>query len=161
MRQRHDQTVLGAGGDGQGVGDVDDEQGVVADDVDKRGEGGEETGTVVTDREHAAVDGLGREVDAPAVGVGEGLMAQADPQNGNPPVAQDIEAHADVRLALRAAGTRRDDDRVIGGDAVDVPAGFVVGDHLGGDTGDVLDIGDEIPGEGIAVVDDEDTHGTS
>ena len=157
--QGHDQAVRGPRGDGQGIGDVDDYQGVVADDVDKRRQRGEETGGIVTHREHPAMDRLRREIHAPAVGDREGLMPQADPQNGCTPVAQDIQAHADVPGALRAAGTRRDDDGVIACDAVDIPAGFVVGDHLGGDTGDVLDIGDEIPREGIPVVDDEDTHG--
>jgi len=105
------------------------------------------------------VDGFRREVDGAAPRVGEGLVPESDPQNRDTPVAQDIEAHADVLLTLRAAGARGDDDGVVGGDAVDIPSGFVVGDHLGGDTGDVLDLGDEIPGEGIEVVYDEDAHG--
>ena len=134
---------------------VDDER-VVAPHRQRRAEAGVDRPAVVLDRRGLAVDGLVAHDGGP-VGLREGLVPQADAERRDAGLGEGADRlHGDPGL-VRRAGPGRDDDAVpaaveeiLDARAVvahDVQVGPELAQHL-----------DEVVGEGVVVVDDEDAH---
>src|SRR4051812_30181367 len=132
------------------------DEGVIAPDGQRRRDPVEDRAAVVLDRRRLAVH---REMadDGAAEGLGERLVAEADAQRRHPGLGEALDdVEADPRLVGRAR-TGRDDDAV--GPAreqlLDV-RGVVAHDvELAAQLAQVLD---EVVGERVVVVDDEDAH---
>src|SRR3954452_11620836 len=138
---------------------VDDER-VVAADHQRAGQVLEEPGAVVLDRGRLAVHG-----DVPhdlaAERLGERLVAEADPERRDPRLGEAPHRLAQDAGLVRRARPRRDDHPVPAAAQQVVDRGGVVADgrHLRPQLAEVLD---EVVGEGVVVVDDEDAdHGHS
>src|SRR5215210_3297712 len=154
VAHRH-QDAAAVGGRLQAVGEVriDDER-VVAADHERRREPGEQAGAVVIDVRGLAVHGHVADHRA-AEGLRERLVAQADAERRDARLGKP--AHhldADARL-VRRAGARRDHRAVPGALEQLLDGDGVVADHvqLRAQLAEVLD---EVVGERVVVVDDED-----
>jgi len=146
-----------------GDGVFEDDEGVVARRDEGIGEPGEEALVVVVDGAGLAVHGDGVAGDGHAIGICHALMAQADAEDGDAAGEAGDDGGGDASFFGRA-GTGGDDD--VGGAAA-VVEGFgligcdlVVANHehvgIGFEGGiDLTETVDEIPGEGVVVVDEE------
>src|SRR4051794_23091552 len=160
VADRHDDAAAGGG-------DLEDgrqrfllhDQRVIAPHGQRRGDAREDRAAVVGDRRRLAMH---REVadDGAAEGLGERLVAQADAERRDAGLGKPLDdLEADARL-VRGARAGRDDDAVGPSleQLVDV-RGVVAHDvELAPQLAQVLD---EVVGEGVVVVDDEDSHGQS
>jgi hypothetical protein len=130
---------------------------VVASGLHRIGAAGEEALAVVMDRRDLAVDRLLAADDFRTESLADGLMAEADAEERDGGVeADEIENAAG---AGGGAGAGRNDD---GSGALGEERGGlegVVADDAQRLAGQPLDLLDEIPGEGIVVVDDGDRSG--
>ena len=155
-----DHTVLAAGVDNHPVRDVVDVQRVVAHGRETLRQPGEDALAGVGDRAGVSVPGVG----APDLGpgeVGEALMTQADPEDGNPARRLDHGARArEVGFARWGPRTGGDDDvgeltRLYAAGEVEDRDIVRAHDHrlAPGDFGD--EVG-EVEGVGVAVVDKQD-----
>ena len=158
VAKAHDDAVVGFGGNGEATreGAALDHQGMVA----RSGEGARKAMkngfAIVADLAGLAVHEAGCADDAAAKGLADGLMAEADAQNGKLAGETANQFDADAGFA-RSAGAGRNDDALgaEGGDLVEsdlvVAADEELLAHLAEDLGQVV-------GERIIIVDEEE-HG--
>ena len=154
MPQTHDHAAVRPGRDLEALGDAlrRDHQRVVPGGGERIGEAGEERPAVVTDLGRLAVHELRGAHDLPAEALGEGLVAQAHPEDGHRGAADELDADAGLVRRARAGG----DHDALGPERQRVlDAHRVVADHLhlGTQLAEVLI---QVEGERVVVVDEED-----
>ena len=145
-------------------GVFDDDQRVVAGGVEGTGEAAEDALVVVADGTDFAVHGNDVARDGHAVHVGHGLVAQADAQDWN--FACEARDHVGGNAGFFGRARAWRDDEARGAFAVTQGSGFVGGDfvvandeQVAADLEGAVDFSkalDEVPGEGVVVVDEED-----
>ena len=159
MAHRHDEPVR-AGALLQRVrkGRLGDER-VVATDLQRGRQAAEDRPAVMLDAGGLAVDRVVGHDPAPPR-LHERLVPQADAQGGDPGLGEAPHRfQRDPRLVGRAR-PGRDDHAVVAADEQLVHGGVVVADDLdlGGGVGRHPHVLDEVVGEAVVVVDDEDPH---
>jgi len=160
MAQAHDDGSIavvrgGAGGDDEvgGQGLLGDDQRVVAGAGEGRFQALEDALAVMIDRAGLAVHQVRGADHLAAEGLADGLMAEADAEDGDFAGHVTDERHQNAGLARRA-GTGREQDAV-GAECFDLLNGQLVvamDFHLGTQFSKVLD---EVVGKGIVVVENE------
>jgi hypothetical protein len=158
VAQAHDDAVRGARGDLELVGQAFffDDEGMVAGAGHRRVETGEDGSAIVVDLAGFAMHELRGTDDVAAEGCADGLMAEADAEDGDFSGHVADELYGDAGF-VRGAGTRGKNDAV-GCKRLDLLRGEVVvaaDDDVGAELAHVLD---EVEGEGVVVVEDEN-HG--
>ena len=153
----HDHPVLGPGGALQSRGQIPvDHQGMVSRGYERLWQSGEDRLTVVVDEGGLAVDRRLPPDDPPAVDLADRLVTQTDPENGTHSSERGygFQTHAGFG---RSAGPRRDDKmgETVPTDAVD--RHLVVAEHVDPRARDLPQVLHQVVGEGVVVVDDEDT----
>jgi hypothetical protein len=159
--QRHQDTVRRPRRALQSVGQVGHGQRVVAHHLERRGYAAKQLVAVVQHRRQTAVAGLRRPDDGRAVRQGHALVSQADTEQREFAALHQFPADPEVGGALRSARAGGQHDGVDLGEPPDVPVRVVIGDDdrlLTGDPGQVVD---EVVGERVVVVDQEDAHALS
>ena len=134
-------------------GFIDDER-VVAGAGERGGQSGEDAMAVVGDRAGFAVHEFGCTDDLAAEGGSDGLMTEADAENGRFARHALDERHEDAGFLRRAGAGRKQDS--FGMERLDLVDGKLVvaaNDHLRAEFTEVLN---EVVGEGIVVVENED-----
>ena len=142
------------------AGVAGDDEGMIAGRREGTVDAAEHGAALVADLGHLAVHGDGRAHDVAAESLSDGLMAEADAEHRDALAGATGEVEADAGLAGRAR-TRRQDDGVRLEREDRVGGGLVVAHHLDR-AHQGADQMDEVPGEGIVIVDDQDAgHGDS
>ena len=130
---------------------------VVAADLERVAQAAEDRPAVVLDHRRLAVDRLVRD-DAPAQRLHERLVAEAHAeQSGSSASGNRRTASSEIPASFGVHGPGRDDHPVIAADQQLVDRRVVVADDLdlGAELAEVLD---EVVGEAVVVVEDEDAH---
>ena len=150
-----DDSVLGPGGDAQGLHDLGRGQRVVADGAERIGDAREQAGAVVLDGGDPPVPGLRRPAHVCTVQVRDELVAQADPQDGDAGGGHGLGADTHVLRSQRRAGTRGQDHAVDRLQHQRIPAVPVVGDQQRLAAIHPCQQVEEVEGERVVIIDEE------
>jgi hypothetical protein len=131
---------------------------VVADDLERTGDSGEEACAVVLDRSDAAVHRLRRPLDVAALDPAHPLQPEADAEQRALAVADHLGTDAEILSSVRPAGTRGDDDVVELEPLQLLPALLVVTDDERLASVHLRQQLEEVVGEGVVVVDQQRAH---